>query len=106
MKGEKTTQEVSDYIKSNYDIYINRNFISKLWNGEDVGLSNIIKQSLEYLNMLNNTKKRTIKTKKFTDEEIVFLKTFKGSLSECSKEFEKHFNKNVTRTYISKLKNN
>lgn len=39
MKSQKKTiQEVTDYIKENYNIYIKRNFISKLWNREDLNL--------------------------------------------------------------------
>jgi hypothetical protein len=106
MKGEKkTTQEVSDYIKNNYNIYINRNFISKLWTGEISSIPEEIKTSKAYLDMLENKKQRTVKSKKFTDEEIHYLKTFDGSLSHCCQEFEKQFNKNVSRTYISKLRN-
>lgn len=106
MKGEnKTTQEVSDYIKREYYIYINRNFVSKLWNGE-ISLPESIKLSKVYLDMLENKKQRTIKSKKFTNEEINYLKTFNGSLSECCKNFEQKFNKNVTRTYVSTLRTN
>lgn len=105
MKGEsKTTQEVSNFIKEIYKVYINRNIISKLWNGDDVGLNEDILKSEEYKEMLQNSKKRTIKNKKFTNDEIEFLKAFKGSLNQCSNEFKILFNKNVTRTYISKLK--
>lgn len=106
MKGDnKTTQEVSDYIKKNYNFYINRNFISKLWNGYDVGLSDSIKNSKEYLDMLENKKQRNVKAKKFTNEELEFLKNFTGTLSQCCLEFNNKYNKNVTRTYISKLRN-
>jgi len=105
MKSDnKTTQEVSDYIKNIYGVYINRNFISKLWNGDNVGLSDSIKNSNEYLDMLKNNKKRTVKLKKFTNEELDFLKNFTGSLSECCLEFIKRYNKDVTKAYISKLK--
>lgn len=107
MKGDnKTTQEVSDYIKKNYNFYINRNFISKLWNGDDVGLLESIKSSKEYLDMLQNKKQRNVKAKKFTNEELDFLKNFIGSLSQCCLEFNKKYNKDVTKSYISKLKKN
>lgn len=105
MKSQfKTTQEVSDYIKESYNIYIKRNFISKLWNGEDLNLSDNIKNTNEYLEMINNTKKRTVKPKKFTDEEIMFMKNFEGTFVECSKKFEQKYNKTVTSEYVSKLK--
>ena len=106
MKSEcKTTQEVTDFIKNNYKVYIPRNFISKLWNGEDLDLSKDVLESEDYKNMLNNSKKRTVKNKKFTFEEIEFIKTFSGSLSKCCNEFEKLYNKSVTKTYVSKIKN-
>lgn len=107
MKSEsKTTQEVSDFIKNNYKVYINRNIISKLWNGELLELSNVILESNEYNEMLKNSKKRTVKNKKFTCEEIDFIKSFSGSLSDCCNEFEKRYNKNVTRAYVSKIRLN
>lgn len=54
--------------------------------------------------MLKNTKKRTVKSKKFTEEELIFIKNFDGSFKECSEEFEEKFNKIVTPEYVSKLK--
>jgi len=106
MKSQsKTTQEVTDYIKENYNIYIKRNFISKLWNGQYVNLSEEIENSQEYIEMINNNKKRTGKAKKFTDEEIVFLKTLNGSLKKCCDEFFKKYNKTVSDTYILNLRN-
>lgn len=106
MKSEcKTTQEVTDFIKDNYKVYIPRNFISKLWNGKDFDLSKDILESEDYKNMLKNSKKRTVKNKKFTFEEIEFIKIFNGSLSKCCNEFEKLYNKSVTKTYVSKIKN-
>lgn len=105
MKSQsKTTQEVTNYIKENYKIYINRNFISKLWNGEDLNLSEEIKNNNIYLEMLKNTKKRTVKAKKFTEQEITFIKNFNGTFVECSKQFKEKFNKTVSTEYVSKLK--
>lgn len=107
MKSEKkTTQDVSTYIKRNFNCCINRNIISKLWNGKIIGLSDKIINSKEYIDMLKNTKKRTIQSKKFTEEEIKFVSLFKGSLSQCCNEFEKCFNKSITRAYVSKIKSN
>jgi len=106
MKDEnKTTQEVSDYIKANFNIYINRNFISKLWNGEIKELPNEIIQSDEYINMINNTKKRTIKNKKFTKEEIDWILSVNKdkSLKERIDLFNEKFNKTMTKAYLSKL---
>jgi hypothetical protein len=102
---DKTTQEVSDYIKENFNIYINRNFISKLWNGEIKELPNEIIQSDEYINMINNTKKRTIKNKKFTKEEIDWILSFNKdkSLKERIDLFNEKFNKTMTKAYLSKL---
>lgn len=100
----KTTQEVSEFIKNNYNICINRHLISKLWSGEDVGLKDEILNSQYYKDMLENSKKRTVKSKKFTDKEIEFIKLYNGSLQSCCNEFTIRFNKTVTKTYVSKLK--
>lgn len=105
MKGEnKTTQQVSEYVKQNWNVYINRNLISKLWMGDDIKLRDNITNSEEYIRMISNTKKRTLKPKKFTDIELQYLKTFSGSLSECCQQFEILFSKTVTKAYISKLR--
>jgi hypothetical protein len=104
MKSEsKTTQEVSKYIKDNYTIYINRNLISKLWNGE-LNLSDEIKITEEYIDMLKNNKKRTVKSKKFTEEELDFVKNYNGSLNKCCKDFFTKYNKTISDTYILKLR--
>lgn len=102
---DKTTQEVSDYIKENFNIYINRNFISKLWKGEDVGLSEIILNSVEYKEMIQNTKQRNVKSKKFTKDEIEWIleSNLDKSLSERVNLFKQQFNKTITKTYLSKL---
>ena len=102
----KTTQEVTDYIKKNFGgIYINRNFISKLWLGEDVGLSDNIKSTQEYLDMIDNKKRRTVKSKKFTENEINWLRknNLDKSLSQRCELFEKQYNKTITKAYLSKL---
>jgi hypothetical protein len=68
MKGEsKTTQQVSDYIKSNFNVYIKRDFISKIWNDKVPELlPEEIKKTKEYTDMLNNKKLRTVKTVSYT----------------------------------------
>ncbi len=77
MKNEdKTTQEVSDYIKQHFNMYINRNFISKLWLGEDLKLSQDILNSEEYKDIKLNTKQKTVKSKKFNKEEIDWILKF------------------------------
>jgi hypothetical protein len=106
MKCEnKTTQEVSNYIKENFNIYINRNFISKLWNGENVGLSEVILNSTEYQDMIQNTKQRNVKSKKFTKDEIEWIlsNNLDKSLSQRADLFKKQFNKTITKTYLSKF---
>lgn len=104
MKNQKmNTQEVSDYIKKNFNIYIHRNFISRLWKGENVGLEKDIINTKEYTDMLNNTSQRVVKSK-FTDTELEFLKTEQGSYSEIVTKFFIKFNKSITRAYISKLR--
>lgn len=106
MKCEnKTTQEVSNYIKENFNIYINRNFISKLWNGENVGLSEVILNSTEYQDMIQNTKQRNVQSKKFTKDEIAWVlsNNLDKSLSQRVILFQEQFNKTITKTYLSKL---
>jgi len=102
---DKTTQEVSDYIKENFNIYINRNFISKLWLGEELNLPSDILISQEYQDMKLNTKKKTVKSKKFNKEEIDWLLDFNldKSLRERVILFKNKFNKTISREYISKL---
>ena len=101
---DKTTQEVSDYIKENFNIYINRNFISKLWLGEELNLSQDILNSQEYQDMKLNTKKKTVKSKKFNKEEIEWILNLKNkSLGERVILFQKQFNKTITKAYLSKL---
>jgi hypothetical protein len=105
MKSQKlTTQDVSDFIKENFHIIINRNFISKLFNGE-VDLPENILNSDDYKMMIANTKQRTVKAKKFTEEEIDWIKinNTELSLGERCRLFEKKFNKTITKTYLSKL---
>lgn len=102
---DKTTQEVSDYIKENFNIYINRNFISKLWLGEELNLSHDILNSQEYQDMKLNTKKKTVKSKKFNKEEIdwVLDLNLDKSLGERVILFQKQFNKTISKEYVSKL---
>ena len=105
MKGNNHTHEAADYIKNNFNICIHRNFISKLWIGEDVGLSNEIINSQEYKNMLVNTVRKAT-SKKFTNEELTWIKHNNSdkSLSQQAKLFETQFHKTITKVYISKLK--
>lgn len=102
---DKTTQEVSDYIKQNFNIYINRNFISKLWLGEELNLSSDILNSSEYQDMKLNTKKKTVKSKKFNKEEIDWILDLHSdkSLAERAMLFKNQFGKTISKEYISKL---
>ena len=108
MKKDKTTQDTSDYIKENFNIYIKRNFISKLWNGEIFDLPQEILNSEEYQNMKLNKKQRTVKSKKFSKEELdwVLDNNLDKSFGERCMLFQKQFNKTITKTYISKLQKN
>ena len=99
---DKTTQNVTDYITEHYKMFISRDIISKLWKGE-IPLSNEIHSTVEYINMTNNTKLRTVRATKFTKEELEFLKTTTGSLLERSIVFTRKFGKTITKAYISKL---
>jgi hypothetical protein len=97
---EKTTEEVSKWIKET----IPRTVVSKIWNGE-LDLPEDIKATDEFKDMMKNTKKRTVKASKFTEEEIRWLKdsNLDKSLGERTKLFEHKFGKTITKTYISKL---
>ena len=53
--------------------------------------------------MIMNKKLRTVKPTKFTNQELAFLKTTTGSLSERGLLFTQKFNKTITKAYISKL---
>lgn len=103
---DKTTQEVSDYIKKNFNIYINRNFISRLWLGEDLKLSPDILNSQEYQAMKLNTKQNTVKSKKFDKKELEWILTYNldKSLGQRVILFQKRYNKTITKAYLSKLK--
>jgi transposase len=100
---DKTTQEVSDYIKENFNIYINRNFISKLWLGEELNLSQDILISQEYQDMKLNTKRKN--PRKFNKEEIDWILDFNldKSLGEIAMLFKNKFGKTISKEYISKL---
>ena len=105
MKSQNlTTQEISDFIKENFNVTINRNFVSKLFNGELV-LPEHITTSDAYKQMISNTKQRTVKAKKFTQEEIDWIKNnnLEYSLGERCKMFQKQFDKTITKAYLSKL---
>ena len=100
-----TTQEISDYVKEKYNVYINRNIISKLWNNQ-IDLPDSLKNTQEYKEMISNKKKRTKKLTKFTQEELNFVKNnVHLDLSNCVKEFYAKFNKTITKEYIAILHN-
>lgn len=102
----KTTQEVSNYINEHYNISINRHLISKLWNGNQyVTLPNEILESEEYSKMIENKKQRTVKAKKFNDEEIEWLlkNNLTSPLNTRIKLFYEKYNKTITKAYLSKL---
>lgn len=56
-----TTQDVSNLLKNNYSIYINRNIISKIWKGE-IEIPEKLKNTDIYNKMITNTKQRTKKS--------------------------------------------
>lgn len=102
----KTTEEVSQFIKNNWKIYINRNIISKLWNSQ-IKLKPHLYETEEYHKMISCKKLRTYNNRKFTEEEIRFLKTTRltNSLPQTAHLFFQKYNKTVTRNYISILCN-
>lgn len=55
--------------------------------------------------MISIDKKRTKRLTKFTEEELNYLQNYIGSLSNCCKDFEKIFEKTITKAYISQLRN-
>jgi hypothetical protein len=103
-----TTEEASKQIKNDYNIYIRRDIISKIWKNE-IQVPEELQQTSEYKDMIENSKLRTKKSTKFTEDEIKFVKEIKHehehkhSLAEIARLFEEKFNKTITRTYISKL---
>jgi hypothetical protein len=98
-----TTQDISDFIKKNYNIYINRNVISKLWNNQ-IPLPEHLQNTQEYKEMISNEKKRTKKLTKFTEEELDFVRNnIQSDLNKCAKEFYTKFNKTITTEYITIL---
>lgn len=107
MKQEKkSTQEVSDFVKMNYNVFINRDCIRKLWTGEDLQLSSYILKSEEYKTMWHKKKEeKPRKTwKKITEEQTEYLLNFKGSADKCCVEFKKKFDKTIKKSYIYQLK--
>ena len=55
--------------------------------------------------MIQNTKQRTVKSKKFTKDELewVLSNNLDKSLSQRVILFQEQFNKTITKTYLSKL---
>jgi len=102
-----TTQDVSDILKNNYNIYINRNIISKIWNCE-IELPEHLQNTSEYKNMLLVQKKRTKRLTKFTEEEIEYVVSISNSLdlTTIKNNFEDKFKKTITKEYISVLQKN
>jgi hypothetical protein len=98
-----TTHEISDFIKKNYNIYINRNVISKLWNNQ-IPLPEHLQNTQEYKEMISNEKKRTKKLTKFTEEELDFVRNnIHSDLNKCANAFYSKFNKTITTEYITIL---
>lgn len=108
MKNKNTSQEVSDYIKKNFNVYINRTFISKLWKCEkeckEIVLTESVLNSNEYKEMCLLDNKKIIK-RKFTKEEIEWIKinNMNKSLNERVLLFKNNFNKTMTKQYLSEL---
>jgi hypothetical protein len=100
-----TTQDASDIIRKKFNIIIKRNIISKIWNGTAY-IPDELKSKQEYLDMIDNKKRRTVKAKKFTREELdwIEINNLDKSLGERCKLFEQQFNKTITKTYLLKLK--
>jgi len=98
-----TTEDVSKAIKERYGIYVPRNFISRIWKGEEE-VPEHLKSSEEYHNMKNTEWQRTKRLTKFTQEELDFVKMHKDlSLAECARLFAEKYNKPITRQYVLRL---
>jgi len=99
-----TTQDASDIIKKNYNVYIKRDIISKIWKGEK-DVPERLKQTSVYKDMLSITKQRT-KRLKFTQEEFDYIKSLDKAYNnmECQKMFLEKFNKTINIEYIRELR--
>jgi hypothetical protein len=63
----KTSEQVSTILKEKYTIYLNRNIVSRIWNGDEtLVIPENIKNTDNYKQMLENKKRRTYNNSKFT----------------------------------------
>ena len=63
----KTSEQVSQVLKEKYTIYLNRNIVSRIWNGDEtLVIPENIKNTDNYKQMLENKKRRTYNNSKFT----------------------------------------
>lgn len=97
-----TTEEASKEIKKKFGVTLKRNIVSQIWKGE-LRFGDLVSHP-DYQKMIQDPRKRVIK-RKFTNEELEFLRTCQESLTQCCEEFKNKFDKNVSREYVSKLKN-
>jgi hypothetical protein len=99
-----TSEDASKIIKDKFQIIIKRDIISKIWLG-DLDVPENLKETPEYNQMKSLTKKRTVKSKKFTKDELewILLNNIDKSLGDRVKLFEDKFNKTITKAYLSKL---
>jgi hypothetical protein len=104
MKGHFTTKQVADTIKNIFNIYIERDYISKFWRGDIIDLPDAITNSESYQKMptLKTTK---IIEKKFTKEEIhwVSVSNLEYSLSERCRMFLEKYGKTISIGYLCKI---
>lgn len=96
-----TTEEASKKIKNKFNYTINRNEISQVWKGKLPFEE--LKDNDNYQKMIQHKRQRVIR-RKFTNEELDFLKNYQGSIIECSKKFSDTYNKTVSKEYISTLR--
>jgi len=103
-----TTEEVSARLKSEYGTVLKRNIIGSIWKGKlkclDTETKRIIQMHSLYTKVVDNKIQRVIR-RKFTNDELAWIRNYTGSLTNCCKDFEKLYNKTVTRAYVSNLKN-
>jgi hypothetical protein len=100
-----TSQQVSERFKSQYNIYISRDIVSKLWKNQLAEhLNDNIINNVAYIQMISKRNTKYKPPSKFTNDEINFIINCELSPTECSKLFYTTFGKTVTKQYVIKLK--
>jgi hypothetical protein len=101
-----TIEEITINIRKKYNITIDRNTISKIWNGKIKPIDVSICHSEKYKNLVS-FKRKKIHKRKWTDDEIDYILSCKGLQSsiKLSNLFLEKFNKKITPGSISDIWN-